>query len=162
MDGTPGYNASYNKQPPIQQDPYIDIGTEEDDFVPNDMNLNLNDMVHFQWTGSDYNPRRGCNDAEGGPPDGNPNHNSRADRSNLIEMTDMDMNFPRDVKTAAALQGKTMFVDENGNPDMATVMKMAFLDQKRNLALTGRRCMTREELEAINNRNARENSEFNR
>ena len=223
MDGTPGYNASYNKQPPIQQDPYIDIGTEEDefvslalntnqygrtfqdrsyvfsikpdprtqaqkdagvtiynlnvrgkrgnivqtypaveyDFVPNDMNLNLNDMVHFQWTGSDYNPRRGCNDAEGGPPDGNPNHNSRADRSNLIEMTDMDMNFPRDVKTAAALQGKTMFVDENGNPDMATVMKMAFLDQKRNLALTGRRCMTREELEAINNRNARENSEFN-
>ena len=33
MDGTPGYNASYNKQPPIQQDPYIDIGTEEDEFV---------------------------------------------------------------------------------------------------------------------------------
>lgn len=223
LDGTPGYNASYNKQPPIQQDPFIDIGDDEDefvslalntnqygrtfqdrsyvfaikpdprtdaqkaaditiynlnvrgkrgnivqtypaveyDFVPNDLNINVGDLVHFQWTGSDYNPRRGCNDAEGGPPDGNPNHNSRADRSNLIEMTGMDMNMPRDITTSAALQGKTMFEDENGNPDMDTIMRLAFLDQKRNLALTGRRCMTREELQAINNKNARENSPFN-
>ena len=40
-------------------------------FVPNalKLKLNVNDMIHFQWTGSDYNPRRGCNNAEGGPPD---------------------------------------------------------------------------------------------
>lgn len=223
LSGTPGYNSSYNDQPPIQQDPYVDIGTAEDefvslalntnqygrtfqdrsyvfgikadprtqaqrdagvtiynlnvrgkrgnivqtypaveyDFVPNDLNINVGDLIHFQWTGSDYNPRRGCNDAEGGPPDGNPNHNSRADRTNFIEMEAMDMNFPRDITAATALQGKTMFQDEQGNPDMETVMKLAFLDQKRNLALTGRRCMTREELEAINNKNARENSPFN-
>ena len=223
LDGTPGFNASFNKQPPIKQDPYVDIGEAEDefvslaintnqygrtfqdrsyvfaikpdprtaqqktdgvkiynlnvrgkrgnivqtypaveyDFVPNDLNVAENDMIHFQWTGSDYNPRRGCNDAEGGPPDGNPNHNARADRSNLIEMTAMDMNFPRDITTAAAVSGETMFVNADGTPDMGTIMKLAFLDQKQSLAMTGRRCMTREELQAINNRNARETSPFN-
>ena len=43
----------------------------EYDFVPNNLVLSKNDMVHFQWTGSDYNPRRGCNNGEGGPPDTN-------------------------------------------------------------------------------------------
>jgi len=33
----------------------------EYDFVPNRLALSANDYVHFQWTGSDYNPRRGCN-----------------------------------------------------------------------------------------------------
>jgi hypothetical protein len=37
----------------------------EYDFVPNALALNVNDLIHFQWTGSDYNPRRGCNDATG-------------------------------------------------------------------------------------------------
>jgi hypothetical protein len=37
----------------------------EYDFVPNALALGVNDMIHFQWTGSDYNPRRGCNDATG-------------------------------------------------------------------------------------------------
>lgn len=32
----------------------------EYDFVPNQLALSKHDMVHFQWTGSDYNPRRGC------------------------------------------------------------------------------------------------------
>lgn len=39
--------------------------------MPNQLALSTKDMVHFQWTGSDYNPRRGCNDGEGGPPDAN-------------------------------------------------------------------------------------------
>ena len=63
----------------------------------------MNDMVHFQWVGSDYNPRRGCNNAEGGPPDANTfstdanaNLNSRADRSNLVFMDYMGNNVPRD------------------------------------------------------------------
>lgn len=38
----------------------------EYDFVPNMLALSTKDMIHFQWTGSDYNPRRGCNDATGG------------------------------------------------------------------------------------------------
>jgi hypothetical protein len=43
----------------------------EYDFVPNALALGTNDLVHFQWTGSDYNPQRGCNDGAGGPPDPN-------------------------------------------------------------------------------------------
>jgi hypothetical protein len=60
-------------------------------------------MIHFQWTGSDYNPRRGCNNGEGGPPDANDfvsdantNKNSRADRSNIIMLDSMAQNVPKD------------------------------------------------------------------
>ena len=49
-------------------------------------------------TGSDYNPQRGCNNGEGGPPDcqgcttlaqanNAANQNSRADRTNLVPMS---------------------------------------------------------------------------
>jgi len=74
----------------------------EYDFVPNSLALNPNDVVHFQWTGSDYNPRRGCNDGEGGPPDPNDyltssNSNSRADRSNVVFLNAMSQNVPRDM-----------------------------------------------------------------
>ncbi len=31
----------------------------EYDFVPNTLSLFPGDLIHFQWTGSDYNPRRG-------------------------------------------------------------------------------------------------------
>ena len=73
----------------------------EYDFVPNSLALDAGDMVHWQWTGSDYNPRRGCNDAEGGPPDPNDfvsstNQNSRADRSNLVFLSSMAENAPMD------------------------------------------------------------------
>ena len=60
-------------------------------------------MIHFQWTGSDYNPRRGCNNGEGGPPDANTfstsanaNKNTRADRSNLLFSDAMAHNLPTD------------------------------------------------------------------
>jgi len=75
----------------------------EYDFVPNALALSTNDMIHFQWTGSDYNPRRGCNDATGGPPDlntystsANTNKNPRADRSNVMFMEHMAFNVPQD------------------------------------------------------------------
>lgn len=75
----------------------------EYDFVPNALALGVNDMVHFQWTGSDYNPRRGCNDATGGPPDlntyftdANADQNPRADRSNVILTEHMGYNVPMD------------------------------------------------------------------
>lgn len=65
--------------------------------------MNQNDIIHFQWTGSDYNPRRGCNDATGGPPDlntystaANANINTRADRSNIIFTNHMGNNAPKD------------------------------------------------------------------
>lgn len=61
--------------------------------------------MHIQWTGSDYNPQRGCNNGEGGPPDCKgcttlieanqaANRNSRADRSNLVPMGTAGRNFP--------------------------------------------------------------------
>lgn len=75
----------------------------EYDFVPNALKLTTYDMVHFQWTGSDYNPRRGCNNGEGGPPDpndyvssANANQNSRADRSNVVLQDSMSHNVPTD------------------------------------------------------------------
>lgn len=75
----------------------------EYDFIPNALALNTSDMIHWQWTGSDYNPRRGCNDAEGGPPDknsystdANANKNPRADRNNVLFMDYMSNNLPKD------------------------------------------------------------------
>jgi len=75
----------------------------EYDFVPNMLKLKPNDIIHWQWTGSDYNPRRGCNDGEGGPPDANTfstdanaNLNPRADRSNVVFTTQMGANVPQD------------------------------------------------------------------
>jgi hypothetical protein len=71
----------------------------EYDFIPNALALTQGDMIHWQWTGSDYNPRRGCNDAEGGPPDPNDfvsgaNQDARADRSNVIFKDMMADNTP--------------------------------------------------------------------
>ena len=75
----------------------------EYDFVPNSVSINDNDIIHFQWTGSDYNPRRGCNNGEGGPPDpntfntaANANKASRADRSNIVFTDYMAENVPKD------------------------------------------------------------------
>ena len=75
----------------------------EYDFVPEALALATNDIIHFQWTGSDYNPRRGCNDGEGGPPDANTFStdanallNSRADRSNVLFTNAMAKSVPRD------------------------------------------------------------------
>ena len=72
----------------------------EYDFMPSALALNTNDMIHFQWTGSDYNPRRGCNNGEGGPPDLNnyvtsSRNNARADRTNLVFTHHMGNNVPR-------------------------------------------------------------------
>jgi len=41
----------------------------EYDFFPKELIVDENSQVHIQWTGSDYNPQRGCNNGEGGPPD---------------------------------------------------------------------------------------------
>jgi len=126
----------------------------EYDFIPNDLRVAPDDIVHFQWTGSDYNPRRGCNNGEGGPPDDNDQvsaanaaQNSRADRQNIIEMSDMANNWP---KAAADLGTGSMFDD-------ATRDSLAFLNQEDDVAALGVTCLTEDELENINNQNEREN-----
>jgi hypothetical protein len=119
----------------------------EYDFVPNNLTVVVNDYVHFQWTGSDYNPRRGCNNGEGGPPDradNNPEQNSRADRSNLIEQSDNRQNFPRD---AASLVASSMF------DDRATILKLALLGQNPPGG-----CITLPILKLLQNQATRENN----
>lgn len=90
----------------------------EYDFVPNALALDTDDMVHFQWTGSDYNPRRGCNDATGGPPD--PNlyftdgnvENPRADRSNVVFTYHMGNNVPKDYLGYSIYDTNLTFTDK--------------------------------------------------
>jgi len=93
----------------------------EYDFVPNSLALDEGDMIHFQWQGSDYNPRRGCNDAEGGPPDPNDGtstdaQNSRADRSNIVFMDFTAANVPMDYLGYQAATAE----DDNSNPSGLT------------------------------------------
>lgn len=49
----------------------------EYDFVPNNITVYENDLLHFQWVGSDFNPLN--NDGEG---------RAGTDRSNLVDITD--------------------------------------------------------------------------
>jgi len=157
----------------------------EYDFVPSGLSLEAGDAVHWQWTGSDYNPQRGCNDAEGGPPDGNNgNQNARADRSNLVEMEFMAENYPlfglegdqyygqeEDAPNSGLLQlakddpeaaaAYTFFKDENGDADAEMMKKMAFLQHSEQLAAQGQTCLTQEDLNDINNENQRNNNPRN-
>jgi len=130
----------------------------EYDFVPNDIQAKLGDHIHMQWTGSDYNPRRGCNNGEGGPPDPNTaaaaKQNSRADRSNIVEMASTTMNLPRD------LSGKST-ISTGLFPDLATARKFAYLEQSEKLKARSARCLTQAELNNIQNKNQRENHPLN-
>lgn len=49
----------------------------EYDFVPNNLTVYENDLLHFQWVGSDFNPLN--NDGEG---------RAGTDRSNIVDITD--------------------------------------------------------------------------
>lgn len=97
----------------------------EYDFVPSKLTVTDKDCVHVQWTGSDYNPSRNGNDAEGGPR--NPGNLARttADRSNLVQMSNAGENFAlADVTKMNMLDISTsqwarlIFIDqEYDNPD---------------------------------------------
>lgn len=159
----------------------------EYDFVPSALSLqsgrksgtSSSDFVHFQWTGSDYNPRRGPNDAEGGPPDGSSNQNARADRSNLVELQGMSHNFPFGGIEISAPMEPLLFMDKEdaaeytfftedccrGNDcsssdkcsaNLKKIKSMALLDQEKDLATSGDRCLTQEDLQEIGNDNERE------
>lgn len=92
----------------------------EYDFVPRVLHVTGDDYIHIQWTGSDYNPDRDPNDAEGGPRDPTDNKATRADRSNLVQVDDLSMNIPRHA------QYNTMFLKDDGTPDIDTIRKLAF------------------------------------
>jgi len=84
----------------------------EYDLIPNQVKVEEADkaktVLQFQWIGSDYNPRRGCNDGEGGPYRGDnnvanglnantqgSNQNSRMDRMTLQVQKDARTNYPQ-------------------------------------------------------------------
>lgn len=121
----------------------------EYDFVPSYLVVNAKtDYVHIQWVGSDYNPDRQNNNGEGGPKDIVNNNAVRADRNNLIQLDwDADANVPRHVNQSS------MFLTEEGKPDLALIAKLAFMD----LPIEDtNRCLTQEQLLARNNNNAGE------
>jgi hypothetical protein len=100
----------------------------------------------MQWEGSDYNPRRGPNDGEGGPPDkadNDANQNARADRSNIVEVELLADSVPR-FKPLAEI-ATSMF------PDEETAWKMAYIKQDP------AKCKTMAELQQIQGDNRREN-----
>lgn len=101
----------------------------EYDFVPNYLEVNgRSDYVHVQWTGSDYNPDRQGNAAEGGPPDydsaNKPTDEARADRSNMVCVDNADSQIPRPVDKCY------LFFSAPNTPNMALIRQMAFLGQK--------------------------------
>lgn len=92
----------------------------EYDFVPQILSVTQGDQIHIQWTGSDYNPNRTPNAAEGGPQDPANPGNYRADRSNMIQIVNNDPknNIPANHDTA-----KSSFFNTN------EVRRMTFLNQ---------------------------------
>jgi hypothetical protein len=123
----------------------------EYDFIPKEMTLREDDAIHFQWTGSDYNPARGCNDGTGGPPDGNPNNNARADRMNIVEMAATKDNMPMGTIDANYVKN-SMFASQT------QAETFAFAGQNLD---NYQGCKTVETLNAINNDNRRENDPGN-
>ena len=142
---------------------------------------NAKSFVHFQFTGSDYNPRRGCNNGEGGPPDPNPNgrdtnnNNARADRTNLAFVSSpfneasnvlVDSGALTSVESYIASQEEWPCADTGGTADTLCKNQMfdlVFLRQGAQGAqglqtFNGARdCLSQQELDSINNKNAREN-----
>ena len=143
-------------------------------FIPNYLSTRKGDYVHIQWTGSDYNPQRGDNDGEGGPPDPpkvsryskdynitdaveSAKKNSRADRSNLVMMRRGSDNTPDYYK-----YGKTVsraFQPFFFSPKDARYF--AFLDQENDLKKIRASCLTEEQINKIKNKNQRENHPAN-
>ena len=149
----------------------------EYDFAPNQLTLGTGDQVHAQWTGSDYNPQRGCNNGEGGPPDcqgcapfsqqaiNAANQNSRADRANLVFTDAVGYNAPLGAKPTDTvdLLETSLTAQENiaKTPfSGADVWKLAYINQDAAdspLKAAGLNCLTQTELNNINNNNQREN-----
>eukprot|EP00753_Platysulcus_tardus_P004282 PLAT12528.2.p2 GENE.PLAT12528.2~~PLAT12528.2.p2 ORF type:complete len:756 (+),score=263.14 PLAT12528.2:76-2343(+) len=119
----------------------------EYDFIPNEVAAERGSVVHITMTGTDFGPRRGCNNARGGGPiaDGGLNANQRQSRANLALSTVQSTVLPGDIRTAAATAGKNPFVTASGQDDYQALQTMAFLNQ--NTA----NCLTQTQLDNINN-----------
>jgi hypothetical protein len=86
----------------------------EYDFTPVDLFVDQDDYVHFQWTGSDYNPNREPNNGEGGPNTGAGQYG--ADRHNIV---------PTPVSTFISGSSKKWF----GVMDKEEMIALAYIGQ---------------------------------
>jgi len=126
-------------------------------------------VLAFQWSGSDYNPRRGCNDGEGGPYSGDnnvrerliananlqgSNQNSRNDRTTLLaQNAGAKKNYPYidSGNNAQLYAGQSLLMNE------AQAERFMDAKAKQQLKLINRECLTANEINNINNENRREN-----
>lgn len=122
----------------------------EYDFAPQDMLVKEGDCMHIQWIGSDYNPNRNPNNAEGGPPNPNNNNEAKADRSNMLEVPEASRNYATHVKD---MTGSSFFLNSDGSVDRDMVKKFAFIDQDIS------QCRTFEQINNDNNNNNRQQRE---
>ena len=76
----------------------------EYDFVPTQLSITTNDYVHWQWVGSDNNPRG--NDGQG---------TAGTDRSNIVQIRDNSQNWPLRASNV------TMFASQSDIRKFATV-----------------------------------------
>jgi len=93
----------------------------EYDFVPENLEVLVNDYIHFQWTGCDTNPNGNAGEGQDG-----------TDRSNIVQIEDLSKSKPVD---------DTFFDDNTPMFDSASLRKrFAYLGQDPAI------CKTREEL----------------
>jgi hypothetical protein len=92
------------------------------DFVPAALEVYEGDCVHFQWTGSDANPEENTGSGR-----------SMTDRTNLVEIPDLDRNVPARHGYAEVTSGRNARPTTRSMfPDEATVRRMAYLRQELN------------------------------
>jgi len=88
----------------------------EYDFTPNNLNVNLGDWIHFQWTGCDTNPN---NDGQG---------KAGTDRSNFVLIKDNDQG-PGKANYPKTLDKIDIFGDAGTKTASDLAFKMAFINQ---------------------------------
>lgn len=105
------------------------------DFVPNELFVLQHDLVHVQWTGTDYNVNRGDGDeAIGGPPYPTDLSVSGADRHNIVQMRGSNRfaRFQSDItmfQLTKEQQFKLQFIDQNLT-ECLTMAEMLLLNQE--------------------------------
>jgi len=103
----------------------------EYDFVPQDLHVNIGDLLHFQWTGSDANQNNNAGNGKAG-----------TDRSNLVQISGRSANKP------VSFEEHSLFFDaksqdwdsEEGRAARRLIERFAFLDQQMYTEQVGESC----------------------
>jgi len=87
----------------------------EYDFVPNDLVVTQGDYIHFQWTGSDFNPQNNAGEGLAG-----------TDRSNIVQIESLNQNTPLSnaatpLFASSSLRYNMAFVGQTNCPTLASL-----------------------------------------